>query len=245
MSLRIDVNADLGEEVTDDEALLAVVTSANVACGFHAGTIATMQSVCRGAVRQGVQLGAHVSYQDRANFGRQPMQVAPAVIQEWVSQQFQTLSKIAAEAGTQVRYIKPHGALYHQASTDVEVARAVLAATADLPVVGMPGSVLLELAARAGRRAVGEGFPDRGYTAAGDLIPRGQAGALVAGEDQVAAQAVRLAADPQVETLCVHGDSPGALHAAEAVCAALLGVGFAVASWLPLEAEMGSSRPEA
>src|SRR3954452_3985124 len=149
--LVVDLNADLGEEVTDDTALLAVVTSANVACGYHAGSPAIMRAVCEEAVRRGVSVGAQVSYDDRAHFGRVARDVAPDVLREQVADQVGMLSEIASAAGTSVRYLKPHGALYHRVLDDEEQAGAVLAGSGRLPVLGMPG-VLLTQATATGRR---------------------------------------------------------------------------------------------
>jgi 5-oxoprolinase (ATP-hydrolysing) subunit A len=227
---RVDLNADLGEEVTDDAGLLAVVTSANVACGFHAGTGATMHSVCAEAARRGVVVGAQVSYRDRENFGRVEHDVPFATLRSQVAEQVDVLTEIAAEEGTAVRYLKPHGALYHRAGRDEEQARAVLAGSGDLPVLGFPGSVLLELAAAAGRPNYREGFPDRGYVG-GALIPRGTPGALLDDERAIAAQAVELA--PTVSSLCVHGDSPGAVGHAHAVRRALESAGYRLEPFVP------------
>ena len=225
---RVDLNADLGEEVTDDEGLLAVVTSANVACGFHAGTVATMQAVCAGAVRRGVTLGAQVSYDDRASFGRVELDVRPDVLREQVAEQVGLLSGIAATEGGAVAYLKPHGALYHRVARDGEQAAAVLDGSGELPVMGMPGSVLLSLAGARGRGSRLEGFPDRGYGADGRLLPRDQPGALVTDPDLVASRAVELAAG--VDSVCVHGDSPGAVRTAIAVRHALEAAGLTVAT---------------
>ena len=220
---RIDLNADLGEEVTDDAALLLVVSSANVACGYHAGSAETMRSVCARAAELGVSVGAQVSYDDRPNFGRVPVEVAPDVLRDQVADQVGTLSAIAQEAGTEVRYVKPHGALYHRVIDDAEQAGAVLAGSADLPVLGMPGA-LLEAAEAAGRRVVLEGFADRGYGSDGRLLPRSAPGALLEDPDEVAAHAARLA--PAVDSICVHGDSPQAVRAATAVRRALESAGW-------------------
>ncbi|MBC2958862.1 5-oxoprolinase subunit PxpA [Nocardioides deserti] len=222
----VDLNADLGEEVTDDAALLAVVTSANVACGYHAGTVAIMRAVCDEAAERGVAVGAQVSYDDRENFGRVARDVPADVLREQVADQVGTLSSIAAAAGTAVRYVKPHGALYHRVIDDEEQAAAVLAGSGDLPVLGMPGR-FLDLAAEAGRAVRHEGFPDRGYAADGRLLPRGEPGAVLEDADAIAAAALRLA--PQVDSLCLHGDTPGAVAHARAVRAALTGAGWTLA----------------
>lgn len=223
MDLVVDLNADLGEEVTDDAALLSVVTSANVACGYHAGTDATMRAVCEEAARRGVSVGAQVSYADREGFGRRVLDVAYAALREQVADQVGVLSAHAAAAGTAVRYLKPHGALYHRVLDDEEQAAAVLDGSGSLPVLGMPGA-LLRGAAAAGRATYGEGFPDRGYTAEGRLVPRGEPGALVEDEAAICAGALRLA--PSVDSLCLHGDNPGAVAHARAVRAALEGAGW-------------------
>lgn len=225
----VDLNADLGEEVTDDAGLLRVVTSANVACGFHAGTPQIMHEVCADAARRGVAVGAQVSYRDRESFGRVPHDLTHDVLRDQVAEQVELLSAIADSEGTRVRYLKPHGALYHRVTDDEEQAAAVLAGSGDLAVLGFPGSRLLDLAAAAGRASYQEGFPDRGY-AGGRLIDRGLPGALLEDDDAIAAQAVRLA--PDVASLCVHGDSPGAVAHARAVRRALEVAGFLVAPFL-------------
>jgi len=225
----IDLNADLGEEVTDDAGLLEVVTSANVVCGFHAGTPETMRSVCEGAARRGVVVGAQVSYRDRAGFGRVPRDVPFEVLRDEVAEQVSTLDAIARGRGTSVRYVKPHGALYHRVTDDEEQAAAVLAGSGDLPVLGFPGSRFLALAAAAGRTSYGEGFPDRGYRD-GRLIDRSEPGALLADSDAIARHAVDLAG--RVASVCVHGDSPGAVAHAHAVRRALEAAGYRLASFL-------------
>jgi UPF0271 protein len=219
----VDLNADLGEEVTDDVGLLRVVTSANVACGFHAGTPEIMRLVCAEAAERGVAVGAQVSYRDRANFGRVPRDVPTDLLRDQVAEQVGVLATIAEAEGIRVRYVKPHGALYHRVTEDEEQASAVLAGSGDLPVLGFPGSRLVALAAAAGRAAYEEGFPDRGY-ADGRLVERGRPGAHLEDVDLIAAQAVRLA--PDVASLCVHGDSPGAVAHAHAVRRALQGAGY-------------------
>lgn len=224
----IDLNADLGEEVTDDAALLAVVTSANVACGYHAGSAAIMRAVCEEASRLGVAVGAQVSYADRENFGRVARDVDPDVLREQVADQVGVLAEIAASAGTSVRYLKPHGALYHRVLDDEEQAAAVLAGSGDLPVLGMAG-VCLDLARAAGREVFLEGFPDRGYGADGRLLPRTEPGALVEDEAAIVAQALDLAA--RVDSLCLHGDSAGAVAHAAAVRGALESAGLRLHSF--------------
>lgn len=221
--LVIDLNADLGEEVTDDAGLLEVVTSANVACGFHAGNADIMRAVCAQAAERGVAVGAQVSYADRENFGRVALDVPYEVLRAQVEEQVGALSSIAEAEGARVSYVKPHGALYHRTMDDEEQARAVLDGSAGLPVLGMPGALWTQAAA-AGREVWHEGFPDRGYDAGGRLLPRDQPGALVTDADRIVANALSLAS--RVDSLCLHGDSPGAVEHARAVRAALEAVGW-------------------
>ncbi|MFF3742132.1 LamB/YcsF family protein [Streptomyces sp. NPDC002566] len=234
----IDLNADLGEgfgrwQLTDDEGLLSVVTSANVACGFHAGDAPTMRRVCELAAERGVTIGAQVSYRDLAGFGRRAMDVPPAELTAEVAYQIGALEVFARAAGARVAYVKPHGALYNRVVHDEEQAAAVVAglllAGSALPVLGLPGSRLLELAARAGLPAVTEAFADRAYTEEGTLVPRGLAGAVVTDPDAVVERSVELArsgtvaslAGPRIDvrarSLCVHGDTPGAVELARRV----------------------------
>ncbi|CAM3249468.1 5-oxoprolinase subunit PxpA [Nocardioides dubius] len=226
---QIDVNADLGEEITDDAGLLAVVTSANLACGFHAGTPAIMREVCDRAAERGVAIGAQVSYADREHFGRRRLDVPFDLLAQQVADQVGLLREIAAAAGISVRYLKPHGALYNRVVDDAEQAAAVLAGSGDLPVLGLPGGLLLEQARTAGRQVWQEGFPDRGYTPAGRLVPRDEAGALITEEAEIVRGALRLA--ERVDSVCLHGDSAGAVAHARAVRAALEEAGFVVASF--------------
>jgi UPF0271 protein len=224
----VDLNADLGEEVTDDTALLALVTSANVACGYHAGNAVTMRAVCAEAARLGVAIGAQVSYDDREHFGRVARDVASDLLTEQVADQVGTLTEIAVEEGLAVSYLKPHGALYHRVREDPQQAAAVLAGSGHLPVLGQPGA-LLALAADAGRATYHEGFADRAYRGE-HLVPRDQPGALLEDVDAIAAQAVALAS--RVDSVCVHGDSPDAVAAAAAVRRALEETGYVlVAPW--------------
>jgi len=220
---RVDLNADLGEEITDDAGLLSVVTSANVACGFHAGNAAIMREVCAEAARLGVAVGAQVSYADRQNFGRVALEVAYDVLRDQVEEQVGTLSAIAGSEGTAVTYVKPHGALYHRTMDDPDQARAVLDGSGTLPVLGMPGS-LWRQAVAAGRAVWHEGFPDRGYDESGRLVARGEPGALVTDEAAIVGNALALAR--RVESLCLHGDSPGAVAHARAVRVALEAAGW-------------------
>lgn len=219
--MHVDLNADLGEEITDDAALLEVVTSANVACGYHAGSVTIMRAVCERAAELGVSVGAQVSYADRANFGRVVHDVPQAVLRDQVADQVGTLEAVARAAGVTLRYVKPHGALYHRVLDDEAQATAVLDGSGDLPVLGMVPGVLVELALARGRAVHSEAFPDRGYTPEGRLLPRTEPGALVSPGEAVAQRAVELAARGQVDSLCLHGDSPGAVESARRVRAAL------------------------
>jgi UPF0271 protein len=234
----IDLNSDLGEgfgvwRLGDDDALLDVMTSANVACGFHAGDASTMRAVCAAAARRGVAVGAQVSYRDLAGFGRRFIDVDPVVLADEVLYQIGALDAFARAAGTRVSYVKPHGALYNATVHHEAQASAVVAGTrayGDLPVLGLPGSRLL---AAAGSRAVPEAFADRGYTPEGTLVPRSEPGALLTDTDAVVARALRLAVDGELvavdgtvltvraRSLCLHGDTPGAVAHARAVREAL------------------------
>ena len=219
----IDLNADLGEEVTDDAALLAVVTSANVACGYHAGTPAIMRAVCDEAAARGVAVGAQVSYDDRANFGRVARDVAYDVLRDQVADQVGVLAAIASAAGTSVRYLKPHGALYHRVLDDEEQARAVLDGSGDLPLLGMPGALRPSPPRRVGGSST-RGSRTGATAADGRLLPRSEPGALVEDEAAIVAQALSLAG--RVDSVCLHGDSPGAVGHALAVRRALEAAGY-------------------
>ncbi|MGW7104040.1 LamB/YcsF family protein [Streptomyces sp. NPDC054838] len=247
----IDLNADLGEgfgrwTLTDDEALLSVVTSANVACGFHAGDPSIMRRVCELAAARGVRIGAQVSYRDLAGFGRRAMDVPARELADEVAYQIGALEVFARAAGSAVSYVKPHGALYNRTVYDGEQAAAVVAGVllaagpAGLPVLGLPGSLLLAAAAEAGLPAVPEAFADRAYTAAGTLVPRGEPGAVLHEADAVVARAVGMAAERIVtaadgsavavdaRSLCLHGDTPGAADLALRVREALGAAGVRV-----------------
>jgi UPF0271 protein len=228
----IDLNADLGEGVTDDEGLLAVVTSANVACGYHAGDEATMRAVCERAAARGVVVGAQVSYDDREHFGRRDLDVAAETLREQVADQVGLLTEVAQAAGTRVSYVKPHGALYNRVVHDEEQARAVLDGSGALPVLGLPGSVLLSLAARTEREAHREGFPDRAYTPAGRLVPRDRPGAVHHEPSVIAARALEMARSGDVASVCVHGDSPAAVRSAAEVRRALETAGLVLRSFV-------------
>lgn len=248
----IDLNADLGETVdgvptADDEAMFAVISSASVACGGHAGDASSMRDAVERARRYGVAVGAHPSYPDRANFGRVAVAMDPADLTAAVSRQLSDL----LGAGADIRYVKPHGALYHAVAADDAHADAVVRAVGELaatlgrpvPVLGLGGRIE-HAAAAAGLPFVREAFLDRGYLPDGGLVPRTQAGALLDDPDDVAARAVRLVLHGEVEavdgsvvaaeaaSLCLHGDSPSAVAMARAVRAALDAAGVRVrAPW--------------
>ncbi len=207
--LPMDLNADLGEgfgawSLTDDDALLDVVTSANVACGFHAGDPAIMRRVCAQAAERGVAIGAQVGYRDLAGFGRRRMQVAPADLFADVVYQLGALDGFARVAGTRVRYVKPHGALYNTAADDREqadaIAAAVAAYSAELPLLGLAGSAHEAAARQAGVPFVAEAFADRAYTAGARLVPRTEPNAVHTDRDTVIAQALGLVRDGVVRS---------------------------------------------
>jgi UPF0271 protein len=236
---QIDLNADVGEGIPGDERLLDAVTSANVACGFHAGDKATMRTLCRLAAARGVAVGAHVGYRDRAGFGRRALDVPPEAVES------ETVEQIAAlqDAGGTVRYVKPHGALYTRAATDRACADAVAAAARASGVgvvLGLPGSQLLEAAVAAGLTAVAEGFADRGYLPDGALVPRDRPDALRGGDDAVsqailiAREAIVVAVDGRrisvaADSICIHGDSPGAETVARRIAKAFREAGIELA----------------
>jgi UPF0271 protein len=225
--VHVDLNADVGEGF-DDERLLDIVTSANVACGVHAGSAETMRAACAAAADRGVAVGAHPAYRDREGFGRRRLEVEPAALREEIAGQVGALAEIASAEGAAVGYVKPHGALYTRAIADGAVAEAVVDAVADrgLAVLCWPESELAERARAAGLLAVPEGFADRGY-ANGRLIPRGEPGALLE-PSHAARQAVELARRGEVQSICVHGDTPGAAEVAAQVRAALEEAGHLV-----------------
>jgi UPF0271 protein len=250
----IDLNADLGEGMANDDALLAVVTSANVACGGHAGDDATMRRVCDVAVVGGIAIGAHVAYDDRDGFGRRDMEMRPDALAELVGSQVDALATQARAAGGVVAYVKPHGALYNRIARDPEQAEAVVVGVlrasvstgGDLALLGLPGSVAGGLAATMGVAAVAEAFADRAYSADGSLVPRSEPGAVLEDADAAAARAVAIATGRPVRaadgtelvisarSLCVHGDTPGAVLMARRVRGALEAAGVEVQAFARL-----------
>ncbi|MFF8954954.1 LamB/YcsF family protein [Streptomyces sp. NPDC014894] len=234
----IDLNADLGEgfgrwRLTDDEQLLSVVTSANVACGFHAGDAATMRRVCGLAAERSVRIGAQVSYRDLAGFGRRSMDVPADELAAEVAYQIGALQVFARAAGSRVSYVKPHGALYNRVVHDEEQAGAVvdgvLLSGERLPLLGLPGSTLHTMAEKAGLPVITEAFADRAYTAEGRLLPRGEDGAVLTDPATVVERSVSMArfgvvtahcgrsVPVRARSLCLHGDTPGAVSLAHRV----------------------------
>jgi UPF0271 protein len=252
MSDAFDLNSDLGEgfgvwRMGDDFGLLAVVSSASVACGFHAGDPSIMRRVCERAAELGVAIGAHVGYRDLDGFGRRDIDVDPARLTDEVVYQIGALDAFARLAGARVSYVKPHGALYNQIVRDDAQAAAVVGAVrayGRLPLLGLPGSRVLALAAEAGLPTVTAAFADRAYLPDGRLAPRGTPGAVITDPDEVVRRCVAMVTTGQVQavdgtaitidarSLCVHGDTPGALELARRVRAGLVDAGVTIAPFV-------------
>jgi UPF0271 protein len=217
--MNIDLNCDLGEGIGNDEAIMLYITSANIACGFHAGDEQTMRETLQLAKRFGVNAGAHPSWNDRENFGRKEMNVSPEEAEKLVFEQIQILMTIAKEEGVTLTHVKPHGALYNQAAKDVElataIARVVKTSSVDLILVGLAGSRSIEAGREMGIRVAAEGFPDRGYNADGSLMSRLLPGAIIESPEEVARHAIELAKTGGMDTLCLHGDHPNAVENAK------------------------------
>ena len=229
----IDLNADLGEGAAHDAELLDLVTSANIACGVHAGNAALMQKAVALAAAKGVAIGAHPGLADRDGMGRREITITPDACRELVLAQIQALQKIVAKLPTghiRVRHVKPHGALYNQAARDPAlaqaIARAVRAADPALLLFGLAGSALIDAGNAVGLTTIGENFADRATRPDGSLVPRGEPGSVIEDPALAAAQAVALAQNPRVGTICVHGDTPGAVAIARAVRDALIKAGW-------------------
>lgn len=242
MGYSVDLNSDLGEgfgawTLGDDDAMLELVTSANIACGFHAGDPTTLLATCESAATRGVRIGAQVGYRDLAGFGRRFIDVSPKDLTADVIYQIGALDGLARVAGSRVTYVKPHGALYNAIVHHRRQARAVVAAVvaydSSLPVLGLPGSVFLEEAREAGLDVVAEAFADRAYTAEGTLVPRTESGAVLHDPTLVAERVRRMVVDGELDavdgstmkvaaaSVCVHGDSPAAVDMAVAIRALL------------------------
>lgn len=249
--MRIDLNCDCGESfgpwrLGDDDAVLRHVTSANIACGAHAGDPETMRRTLRLCRELGVAAGAHPGYPDLQGFGRRPLPLTPAEVENSVLAQIGALHAIARAEGVVLRHVKPHGALYNAAALDralaAAIARAVAAFDQELILVGLAGSELVAAGAAAGLRVAREAFADRGYAADGTLLPRATPGALIEQRDANLAQALRIVRDGHVlgpggvrvpvaaDTLCVHGDTPGAAERAAHLRAGLEAAGVTVAA---------------
>ncbi|WPU09860.1 5-oxoprolinase subunit PxpA [Pseudarthrobacter oxydans] len=248
----MDLNADLGEsfgswKMGDDASMFQLVTSANVACGFHAGDPVTMLDSCRAAYELDVTVGAHVGYRDLAGFGRRSLDMSFDELFGDVLYQLGALDGVAHAVGASVDYVKPHGALYNRLVRDAEQASAVVAAVnaydPGLPILGLPGSELLKQAKEAGHPVFVETFADRAYLADGTLVPRSQEGAVLHDVDAIVERAVRLATKGEVvaldgsvvqvrpDSLCIHGDTPGAVGMAAAVRAGLEAAGVELESF--------------
>jgi UPF0271 protein len=253
----VDLNSDLGEgfgtwRLGDDEAMLDVVTSANIACGFHAGDPRTLLTTCKRAVERGVTIGAQVGYRDLPGFGRRFIDYEGADLIADVLYQLGALDGLARVAGGAVRYVKPHGALYntivHHEQQAAAVVEAVRRYDPELPVLGLPGSAFLRLAGRAGLPTIREAFAERGYRRDGTLVPRREPGALLHDPAEVAARMVKLVAEGtltaddgteveiEADSLCVHGDTPGAVAMAQAVRQRLSTAGVRIAPFAAAKA---------
>lgn len=245
----IDLNADLGEDIGDDAALLALVSSANIACGGHAGGPDSMFAALTEAKAQGVVVGAHPGYVDRANFGRIEVPMTPTEIEAMVAAQIGALCGVAARVGTAVVYVKPHGALYNLAARDAGVSgaicRAVRAVEPGLALLCLSGSIMEKVARSAGFRVAAEVFADRAYRADGSLMPRSEPGAVIHDADAVIARVsamlasgAMMAADGTplplaMDSLCLHGDTPGAVTLARHLRRAIETAGWRIGPFAP------------
>jgi UPF0271 protein len=229
--MTIDLNCDMGElaDAAHEAALMEHITSANIACGGHAGDEATMERTARLALERGVRIGAHPGYPDRSNFGRIEMPLSPAEIEETVLEQIARLDAVVKRSGGEIVHVKPHGALYNIAVRNGEVATAIGAAVARwngaVAMFGLAASPMLDVWSGMGLRTVGEAFADRRYEADGTLRSRKFDDALITDPAAAAAQAVRFAREGKAQTICVHGDTPGAVEILRACRASLSGIG--------------------
>lgn len=240
--MNIDLNCDMGENTGNDEDLMPHITSANIACGFHAGDELSMQSTVRLAKKYGVAVGAHPGWRDREGFGRNEMRVSTGEAEALVLYQIGALYAIAKSEKAELRHVKPHGALYNQAAEDLTLARAVARAikrfSQHLILVGLAGSRLVEAGIEVGLRIASEGFPDRHYNTDGSLVSRRQTNAIIGAPEDVAAHAIELARDGvnvhgkyiRVDTLCLHGDHPRAARNAALVREALQRAGLEISA---------------
>ena len=227
--MKIDLNCDMGENIGNDEAVMPYITSATIACGFHAGDSKTMQTTVRLAKKYGVAVGAHPSWLDVEGFGRREMTLSPDEVEALILYQIGALSAIAKAEGVELVHVKPHGALYNQAAKDRSladaIARAVKSFSGDLVLVGLAGSGLVEAGLEVGLRVANEGFPDRNYNPDGTLVSRKEAHAIIESPEDVTKHAVELIQNGilfgekrvRVETLCLHGDHPRAAENAKLI----------------------------
>lgn len=245
--MRMDLNADVGESCGDDVALMPLITSASIACGGHAGDVASMQDTVEAALSSGVSIGAHVSYQDREGFGRRELSLSPAIITAQVLEQLQVLGAVVCASHARIHYLKAHGALYNRMADDAATADAVIAAMksfdATLSLLTLPGSAAMERACLHGVKVVGEAFADRAYTSAARLTPRSLADAVITDAAAVVHRALALTITGNIKSvdgadisiharsLCVHGDTPGAVTLAKAVRVALEKAGVKVCAF--------------
>lgn len=236
----MDLNADLGEGAPNDLALLDLVTSASVACGFHAGGPQSMVDTARSAGVREVAVGAHPSYPDREGFGRRDMEMHADALSAVVAYQVGAMAAAADLAGTAMRFVKPHGSLYNRATVSPEVAAAVVEGIASVgalggpvAVLGLPGSELLRRASVAGLVVYREGFADRAYAEDGTLVDRSEPGAILHDPDAIRRQVLDLALGDQVDSICIHGDNPEAPGLARIVRDALEEAGVAVGTFVP------------
>ncbi|MBV9242841.1 MAG: 5-oxoprolinase subunit PxpA [Acidobacteria bacterium] len=242
--MNIDLNCDMGEGCGHDAELLNLISSANIACGYHAGDATTMRLTAEMAVEKGVAIGAHPGYRDRENFGRTEMSLSPKEVFDLVTEQIALMNDATIAAGGKVVHVKPHGALYNQAARDRELAAAIAEAVAafdkDLVLFGLSGSVCISEAEKCGLTAASEVFADRTYRNDGSLTPRTQSNALVENDDVAVAQALQMALEGEVasttgdlipvraETICLHGDGAHAVEFATAIRTALLKKGVTI-----------------
>ncbi len=241
--MNIDLNCDMGENIGNDEDIMPYITSANIACGFHAGDANIMRETVRLAKRYGVAVGAHPSWKDVEGFGRNEMSLPPEDVEALILEQVNALAGIAKAEGVELRHVKPHGALYNQAAKDRvlanAIARAVKTVSVDLVLVGLAGSGLVEAGVEVGLKVANEGFPDRNYNPDGTLVSRKQPHALIESPEEIALHAIELVKHGidfsgrrvRVDTLCLHGDHPRAADNAKAVHEVLEKYGVEIAAF--------------
>jgi len=240
----VDLNGDVGEGIGTDAALIPILSSANIACGFHAGDADMMRSTVELARTHGVAIGAHPSFADREGFGRREVQLGSDELEDLVARQIDALAEIAAEQGVRLQHVKPHGALYNMAARDGSIARAIARATvsldASLVLVGLSGSQLISAGREAGLRTASEVFADRGYQRDGSLVPRDRPDALLEDVNVVVPRVLGMLRDRRViavdgtavpvecDTICLHGDTPGTVAFAQRLRTALTEAGIVI-----------------